>query len=158
MQISIEKLSTGKGDIMAYTSRNGQQWNLIGFNFGKRYKWQGDGWDGTTEYRHCPFHPGMRLIRVKDQLGLLQCIKCGSKYLENEAPNEEGIQVKHTNKQQPKIITAKKKKKHYDKQGNEINDEQLLKDIANGMNVIEYHEYKVEGDPKKPKRHVVRRK
>jgi hypothetical protein len=34
--------------------------------------------------------------------------------------------------------------------GNEINDEQLLKAIANGAHVISYHEYKVEGDPKKP--------
>ncbi len=32
--------------------------------------------------------------------------------------------------------------KYYDKQGNEINDEQLLKDIANGMNVISYNEDK----------------
>jgi len=36
--------------------------------------------------------------------------------------------------------------------GNETNDETLLKDIANGANVIRYNEYKTEGDPKKPKR------
>jgi hypothetical protein len=125
---------------MAYTSRNGQHWNLIGFNFGnKRYKWQSDGWDGSTEYRHCPFHPGMRLIRKKDQQGVLQCVKCGSTYLENEAPNEEGIQVKHT-KQQTMIKTARKKKKYYDKQGNEISDPYLIEEIQRGANVISYRE------------------
>lgn len=35
--------------------------------------------------------------------------------------------------------------------GNETNDKTLLKDIANGANVIRYNEYKT-GDPKKPKR------
>jgi hypothetical protein len=141
---------------MVFVDKYGQHWNLIGFGFQKRYNWQSDGWDGST-VRHCPFHPGIRLIRKKDQQGVLQCVKCGSTYLENEVPNEEGIQVKHTNKQQTKIITAKKKKKQYDKQGNEINDEQLLKDIANGKHVIRYNEYKVEGDPTKVKRHIVRK-
>lgn len=44
----------------------------------------------------------------------------------------------------------KKKKKYYEQHGNEINEEQLLKDIADGKNVISYREYKVEGDNKKP--------
>lgn len=137
---------------MAYTSRNDQKWNIIGFNFGKRYKWQDDGWDGSTEYRHCPFHTGTRLIRKRDEPNVLQCPSCGSTYLENEAPNEEGIQVKHT-KQQTKIIQPKKKKKYYDEKGNEINDEQLLKDIANGARVIKYNEEK--SGENKP--HLVRR-
>jgi hypothetical protein len=56
--------------------------------------------------------------------------------------------------QQTKIITAKKKKKkYYDKQGSEINDEQLLKDMANGANVISYHEQKSGKE-----RHIVRKK
>jgi hypothetical protein len=46
---------------------------------------------------------------------------------------------------------------HYDQQGNLINDEQLLKDISRGLKVISYREDKVEGDPRKPKRHVVRK-
>jgi len=32
--------------------------------------------------------------------------------------------------------------KYYDKQVNEINDEQLLKDMANGIHVISYNEVK----------------
>jgi hypothetical protein len=45
----------------------------------------------------------------------------------------------------------------FDPRSNESNDEQLLKDMANGKVVISYNEYKTEGDPKKPKRHVVRK-
>lgn len=41
------------------------------------------------------------------------------------------------------------KKKYYDKFGNEINDEQSQKDIARGINVIIYQEYKSGED--KPK-------
>jgi hypothetical protein len=142
--------------MVTFISKDGKvsTWNLIGFNFGnssKRYGWQADGWDGSTEYRHCPFHAGTRLLRKKDQPGVLQCPKCGSTYLENEAPNEEGIEVKH-GKQQAKIITGKKKKKYYDKNGNLINDEQLLKDIANGKVVISYNEQK-SGE----ERHIVKK-
>lgn len=39
-----------------------------------------------------------------------------------------------------------KSKKYYDKQGNLINDEQLLKDIANGKVAILYREVKLEED------------
>jgi len=76
---------------------------------------------------------------------------CGTTYLENDTSTEERIKPKHTN-QQTKIITPKKKKKYYDKQGNEINDEQLLKDIARGVKVIRYHEQKSGKE-----RHVVRK-
>ena len=69
---------------------------------------------------------------------------------------DEGIKPKH-NKQQTKIITAKKQKKHYDSHGNEITDETLLQDVARGIKVISYREDKVEGDPKKPARHVVKK-
>jgi hypothetical protein len=39
-------------------------------------------------------------------------------------------------------VNANTLNKYCDKQGNEINDEQLLKDIASGANVISYHEEK----------------
>jgi hypothetical protein len=54
-------------------------------------------------------------------------------------------------------VNANTLNKYYDKQGNEINDEQPLKDIANVKVVISYNEYKTEGDPIKPKCHVVRK-
>jgi len=61
------------------------------------------------------------------------------------------MKAKHT-KQQTKIITPKKKKKHYDDLGNEINDEVLLQDIARGAHVIRYNEEKSGKE-----RHVVKK-
>ena len=52
----------------------------------------------------------------------------------------------HNNKTR---IFLDNKKKYYDKFGNEINDEQSQKDIARGINVIIYQEYKSGED--KPK-------
>jgi len=54
-----------------------------------------------------------------------------------------------------KIITAKKQKKYYADNGNIITDETLIQDIQRGAHVISYREDKVEGDPMKPKRHIV---
>jgi hypothetical protein len=62
------------------------------------------------------------------------------------------MKPKHT-KQQTKIVQPKKKKKYFDEKGNEINDEQLLKDIARGVKVISYNEVK-SGE----EHHVVRKK
>lgn len=63
-------------------------------------------------------------------------------YRPNDTISEERFDAGHRPTNQTKIITAKKAKKYYDKQGNEINDEQLLKDIANGKTVISYNEVK----------------
>lgn len=60
-----------------------------------------------------------------------------------EAPNEEGIKLKHEKNQQSAIVSAKRKKKYYDKFGTEINDPDLIKDIQQGANVVYYHEEKL---------------
>jgi hypothetical protein len=78
---------------------------------------------------------------------------CGTTYQEKDTSIEETVKAKFNPKQQTKIITAKKQKKYYDKQGNEINDETLLKDIARGVKVIRYHEQKSGKE-----RHIVRKK
>ena len=57
-------------------------------------------------------------------------------------------------KQTTKIITAKKKKKFFDQQGNEINDPTLINDILQGKTVIKYHEQK---SGREGKRHIVRK-
>jgi len=93
------------------------------------------------KYKHCVVHPGTRLISKPDEAGILFCPLCGTSYLQNDTSTEERITPKH-NKQQTRIITPKKSKKYYDKQGNLINDEQLIKDIANGKTVIYYNEVK----------------
>jgi hypothetical protein len=133
-----------------------KRWNLIGFDFppnSKMYKWQGDGedgWSGRPVIRHCIYHPGTRLKQNKDYK--LECPKCGFIYLENEAPNEEGIQFQHSNKQQPRIISAKSnKKKYYDKQGNLITDPSLIRLAKEGKNILYYNEQKAE-EPVKPKK------
>jgi hypothetical protein len=75
--------------------------------------------------------------------------------LEKDTVPDEGIKSKH-NKQTTQIISGKgRKKKYYDKRGNEITDETLLADIAKGVTVISYREDKVEGDSRKPKRHII---
>jgi soluble P-type ATPase len=77
-----------------------------------------------------------------DDPGILRCVQCGTMAYKEDTATEERIKAKHT-KQQTAIIAAnKKKKKHFDQSGNEINDEQLLKDIARGVKVISYHEQK----------------
>jgi hypothetical protein len=110
-----------------------------------------------SRWKHCVVHVGTRLISKPDEPGTLFCPLCGTSYLPNDTISEERFDPSATPKSQTRIITPKSKKKYYDKQGNLINDEQLLKDIANGKTVISYHEYKTEGDSAKPKR-VVRRK
>ena len=101
----------------------------------------------------CPVHPGSKLVNMEgDDPAILRCCQCGTvTYKPDEALTEETMSAKHT-KQQTRIITPKTRKKHYDKQGNEINDEQLLKDIANGKVVISYREEKSGKE-----RHVVKK-
>jgi hypothetical protein len=53
-----------------------------------------------------------------------------------DTATEENFEPTSGPTNQTKIITPKSKKKYYDKQGDEINDEQLLKDIANGIKII----------------------
>lgn len=106
------------------------RFNYIGFNF----------YQNPKEYKHCPFDEGLRLVYIeKDDQWL--CTKCGYRYLKEEVPTTEKIELKHQKKKSG-IISRKKKKKYYSKNGVEINDETLLKDIANGADVIFYNEKK----------------
>jgi len=135
------------------------RFNLIGFNFPRGSKFE-DGWGPVPEPRYCPIHPGTRVVHFSDEKDpdILRCPRCGcTPILEKDTVPDEGIKPKH-NKQTTQIISVKgRKKKYYDKQGNEITDETLLADIARGVTVISYREDKVEGDVKKPKRHVVKK-
>ena len=92
--------------------------------------------------KHCIIHPGNILIPRRDletgeYLPGLMCPACGMAYTEVEAPTDEGLRGKFSGKQETRIISGKNPaRKHYDKQGNEITDETLLKDIARGVHVI----------------------
>lgn len=102
-----------------------RKFNIIGF-----------GTEDITEYKHCPLDPGVRLIKIK---GDLKCPTCGYIYTKEDAPNEECVKIKHE-QNQTRIVSGRSKRKYHDKQGNEINDEQLIQDIQQGANIISYHE------------------
>jgi DNA-directed RNA polymerase subunit M/transcription elongation factor TFIIS len=98
-----------------------KQFNIIGF-----------GTENVIEYKHCPLDPGVRLIKIKNEL---RCPTCGYTYRKEEAVNEQVIEPQHA-KQQTRIITAKsKKKKRYADNGEEIKDPDLYNE-----HVTYYHE------------------
>lgn len=112
------------------------KFNIIGFGL------QNYSTIPPDKYKHCVVHPGTRLISKLDDPGVLMCPQCGTTYLPKDSISEENFEPTSSPKTQTRIMTPKKSKKHYDKQGNEINDETLLKDITRGVNVIKYHEQK----------------
>lgn len=93
----------------------------------------------TTQYRHCVIHPHIRLEQDLADPDKLLCPYCGVSYLPNETTPEGTYQSKF-GPQQSKIITAKKKKKYYDKAGREITDPDLIAEIERGAHVISYQE------------------
>jgi DNA-directed RNA polymerase subunit M/transcription elongation factor TFIIS len=116
------------------------KFNLIGFNFPHSSTWH--------PKKTCPWHHVTLIPKQNDkgeyETGFLQCPQCGSSFAEhtNEAPTEDTLDLKYK-KTKPQIITAKRrKKKHYDQQGNVINDETLIQDIKQGKTVIYYNEQK----------------
>jgi hypothetical protein len=110
---------------------------FVGSNYStRRFNIIGFGSEDIIEYKHCPLDVGVRLIKTMKGL---QCPKCGYIYRNEEAPNEEGISIKH-NEQQTRIVSGKKKKKYRDKFGTEINDPDLIADIRRGAEGISYRE------------------
>lgn len=110
---------------------------FVGGNYStSKYNILGFGSEDVIEYKHCPIDIGIRLIKTKRGLS---CPTCGYIYKKEDAPNEESINIKHK-QQKPMIVSAKKTKKYYSKDGNLITDETLIQDIQQGANVISYHE------------------
>jgi hypothetical protein len=91
------------------------------------------------EYKHCIFCTGRRLQPDPHDDSKLMCFSCGYSVLVQDAPNEEGISVKH-GKQQTAIVSGKRKKKHFDSWGTEITDPDLIDEIQRGNTVISYRE------------------
>lgn len=113
------------------------RFNIIGFDFPNSSRIPPGHW------KHCVVHPGSRLISKPNEPGILMCPLCGTTYEPKDTISEETFEPSATPKTQTKIIQPKKKKKYYDQKGNEINDEQLKKDMASGtVRVISYHEQK----------------
>ncbi|HXV88928.1 MAG TPA: hypothetical protein VD710_07540 [Nitrososphaeraceae archaeon] len=116
--------------------RNRQRFNIIGFNVSSK-------WRPTKSCATCHAILVPRVdLKTGDPMPGLMCPRDGTPYTEKEAPSEEGLKGKFKGKQMTRIISAKSKKKYYDKQGNEINDPDLIQDIRQGANVLYYHEEK----------------
>jgi hypothetical protein len=113
-----------------------KKFNIIGFfgNAQERY----------IPSKTCVIHYGTPLISKRDEPGVLWCPECGMRYSEKDTATTEDIKGKFKGpNQKSQIISAKKKKKYYDKQGNIINDPDLIADIERGgVTVIRYHEEK----------------
>ena len=120
-----------------------KKFNIIGFDR-STYSYE--------QYRHCSVHPGV-LLPVQGDTRILQCQQCGQQYPVQETVIEQNIQSNISpSNSQTKIIQAKKKKKFFDQEDNEINDKTLLNDMARGnVRVIKYHEEKSGKE-----RHIVR--
>jgi hypothetical protein len=61
-------------------------------------------------------HPGVILIPKKDERDILWCPECGTPYSEKDTGAEERFNPEEGPTNQTRIITARKKKKYYDKQ------------------------------------------
>jgi|KBSMisStandDraft_5_1062788.scaffolds.fasta_scaffold690623_1 hypothetical protein len=131
--------------------------NTIGFNFPKYSNWRPS--------KRCVIHAGRLLIPFKNENGVfepnvLMCPDCGTRYLEHEATNEEGIQAKFSGQSKTMIVSAKgRAKKYYDSNGNLISDPELIQEVQRGaVRVISYHEEKSGEDVfKVDNKHLVRK-
>ena len=126
-----------------------KKFNIVGFGIHGSSPWK--------PTKHCIIHVGTALVSKLDEPGVLWCPQCGMPYKEEDTAKEERFVPESGPSNRPQIISAKNKsKKYYDKQGNEINDPDLIEEIKRGMNVISYHEEKV-SEQQKEKPHVVRK-
>ena len=98
----------------------------------------------TAKNRTCIIHQGTTLIPHTEQPDLLFCPLCGTSYQPKDTAVNERFNPKFGPSNKTAIVTAKKKKKYYDKSGNEITDPTLIQDILQGVTVISYHE-QIEG-------------
>jgi hypothetical protein len=127
------------------------RFNIIGFDPAYRQS----KWHPT---KTCPFHYCI-LIPKKEQNGvydgMLQCPQCGTPFSERDAAVPEQIHSMFgPSSGRSRIIQGKNRKKiYFSDDGEEINDEVLLQDVARGAHVLKYHEEKSGED----KPHIVRK-
>jgi hypothetical protein len=107
------------------------KFNIIGFS---NYE--------NKENKHCVHHQGTRLIQDLYDPDKLFCPTCGVSYLPKDTGIDEKVKIRHSPEgQQSRIISPKKKKKYYDKQGHEITDPSVIADIQSGKTIIYYNEF-----------------
>jgi hypothetical protein len=69
------------------------KFNLIGFNFNKKYKWQ-EGYDypEPVPQKTCVLHPGVPVVPMKgEDPELLFCCQCGTAYKKEDTASEENF-------------------------------------------------------------------
>jgi hypothetical protein len=117
---------------------------MIGFNFPRKYKWQhGYDYPEPVPQKTCPIHPGVPVVQMKgEDPELLFCCQCGTPYKEEDTITKENFNPESGPANKTFIVTGKKKKKYYDKQGNQITDPDLIADVKRGSTVISYREQK----------------
>jgi hypothetical protein len=100
----------------------------------------------TKNYQTCSIHPYKRCLPSKTDPNLVFCPQCGSEWKKEDTVAAQNIESKFGINNQTKIVSAKKKRKFYDKHGNEITDPELIQEMQGGHTVISYQEKKVEGE------------
>jgi hypothetical protein len=102
------------------------------------------------KYLHCPVHVGNQLVKVDDTF---ICPSCGLEgYQEPELTHETGPVARHQpNKVKMLLQPNKKKTKLRAEDGSEIpeDDTQAIQDLAHGLRVLSYNEWKPDKVDKK---------
>ena len=99
--------------------------------------------EDPNDFFHCITHKYARLLNIRNEIGVWQCPECGVRYLESDLVHKTKLQSKRSRHNKSIIGSLKTPKKYYDKVGNPINtnDKDIMKDLADGNIVKEYHEY-----------------
>ncbi len=95
----------------------------------------------NIKHRHCVIHPGVRLISKLDEADVLWCTECGTPYTISDTGIDDNIQARHGPNISTKVISTHKKKKYYDKQGNEITDPEIIQLAKEGKTIVHYSEH-----------------
>lgn len=128
------------------------KFNLIGFSFNN------NNIRGYEEFQHCAIHTGIRLLKDKEDSNMLFCPTCGNRYPLKDTVRDQDAQsaIPPSTATTTKIISQKRKTKHYDSFANLIpeDDKEAMADLASGKKIVFYHSSVDEST--KPKKEVRR--
>ncbi len=119
----------------------------------------------NIKHLHCPQHPGARLIPYPEEEGWYQCPSGCGPIPPTETASDTKITSRFAVGPKGKQIASGhnrsyREKQYYDKSSHQVNknDPDIMKDIADGHTIVEYHtNEEVNPKTKEPYKHVVRR-